>query len=445
MKISILGSGYVGLVTGTCFADAGLEVTCVDIDPGKVEKLKQGICTIYEPGLQELIARNLRLRRLHFTTDAAAALAAADLIFLAVPTPSVENPGAARPVAPDLSYVLAAAETCGRHLKRDAVIVTKSTVPVGTHRQVRDAAAKHALVPFHVASNPEFLKEGSAINDFTRPERIVIGVDHPHAQALLTRLYDPFVRSGAPILVMDPTSAEMTKYACNAFLAMKISFINEMAQLCEKTGCNIDSVRRGLIADSRIGKQFLYPGVGYGGSCFPKDVRALAHLAREMNLPADLLAAVDQVNEYQKTALFEKITARFGADLTGRTLAVWGLAFKPNTDDVRDAPSIATIQKLVAAGARVQAFDPEARETARAKLPPAVAIVENDFDALQGADALVIFTEWPEFRGPNFERIKGLLKQPVIFDGRNLFGLEQMTAAGFEYFSVGRAAVKPAG
>ena len=440
MNIAIIGTGYVGLVSGTCFAEMGNEVICVDIDVEKVRMLREGTLPIYEPDLDVYLHRNLREQRLHFTTDLAEAVAASEIIFLALPTP----PGADGQA--DLSYVLGVAAEIGALLRSTPragykILVNKSTVPVGTADKVRTLLEEQGLKTgrdFDVVSNPEFLREGAAVDDFMKPERVVIGTSSERASQRMRQLYEPFVRQGNPIYVMDERSAEVTKYAANAFLATKISFMNEMANLCERVGANVDDVRIGIGSDSRVGKHFLYAGIGFGGSCFPKDVKALAHTANAYDYHFQILSAVLDVNERQRVVLVERIRAYFGDSLAGRHVAVWGLAFKPNTDDVREAPAHRVIEGLLDEGVTVSAFDPEAMQTTRAVLGQRITYAESAYQALEGADALVICTEWPEFRRPNFKKIKGLLKQPLIFDGRNLYNVERMAEAGFDYHSIGR-------
>ena len=440
MNIAIIGTGYVGLVSGTCFAEMGNDVICVDIDVEKVQMLRAGTLPIYEPDLDVYLHRNLREKRLHFTTDLAEAVAASEIIFLALPTPPGEDGQA------DLSYVLNVAGEIGALLRGAPeptykILVNKSTVPVGTADKVRTLIEEQGLKAgrdFDVVSNPEFLREGAAVGDFMKPERIVIGTSSERASQQMRRLYEPFVRQGNPIYVMDERSAEVTKYAANAFLATKISFMNEMANLCERVGANVDDVRIGIGSDSRIGKHFLYAGIGFGGSCFPKDVTALAHTASTHDYHFQILSAVLDVNDRQRVVLVERLRAYFGDSLAGRHVAVWGLAFKPNTDDVREAPAHLVIRGLLDEGVTVAAFDPEAKQTTEAVLGQRITYAENAYQALDGADALVICTEWPEFRRPNFKRIKALLKQPLIFDGRNLYNVERMAEAGFDYYSIGR-------
>ncbi|MEX2401286.1 MAG: UDP-glucose/GDP-mannose dehydrogenase family protein [Rhodothermales bacterium] len=451
MKLAVIGTGYVGLVTGTCFAEMGNDVVCVDIDENKVDKLRAGEITIFEPGLEIFFERNRREKRLSFTTSLQEAVDASDVIFLALPTPPSEDGSA------DLSYVLGVAGELGELLRDDPergykIVVNKSTVPVGTADRTREAieaAGLTAGVDFDVVSNPEFLREGVAVDDFMKPERVVIGTSSDRAAETMTLLYEPFVRQGNPIMVMDERSAEMTKYAANAFLATKISFMNEIANLSEKVGANVDKIRAGIGSDSRIGKQFLYAGIGFGGSCFPKDVQALARTAGEYEYDFQILDSVLKVNDVQRALLAARVQEYFGgsggASLEGRTIAVWGLAFKPNTDDVREAPSHIIIRKLLDAGARVKAFDPEAVETTRAVLGDEPTYATDRYEALEGADALVICTEWHEFRRPDFEKMKEIMKRPVIFDGRNVYEPKRMAELGFDYFSIGRPRVQAAG
>lgn len=432
MRVSVIGSGYVGLVAGTCFADSGNDVVCVDIDQRKVEALKAGRIPIYEPGLEELVTKNAKEDRLTFTTDLAAAVSASQVVFIAVGTPEGETGDA------DLQYVIAAAKSIGKALTGYTVIVDKSTVPVGTADLVREAVAGETKHPFDIVSNPEFLKEGAALDDFLKPDRVVIGVDSERARKIMGELYAPFVRTENPILFMDTRSAELTKYAANAMLATRISFMNDIAALCEKVGADVDHVRKGMGADKRIGYPFLFPGVGYGGSCFPKDVKALVATARDNGIEFDLLRAVERTNERQKKLLVHKAVKHFGADLSGKTFAVWGLAFKPKTDDMREAPSVEIIEGLLGKGAAVRVFDPVAHETAKRVLNNRVTFVERPYDALEAADALFVVTEWNEFRHPDFERMKKLLKQPVIFDGRNVYAPERLKELGFTSYGIGR-------
>ncbi|MEM8556513.1 MAG: UDP-glucose/GDP-mannose dehydrogenase family protein [Bacteroidota bacterium] len=450
MRVSVIGTGYVGLVSGTCFSEMGNDVVCVDIDEAKVAKLTGGELTIFEPGLELYFERNLREDRLHFTTELAPAVEHADIIFLALPTPPGEDGSA------DLRYVLGVAHDIGELLAANPnwgykVIVDKSTVPVGTADLVTAAISEAGVAEgerFDVVSNPEFLREGVAVDDFMKPERVVIGTSSEKAADLMTQLYEPFVRSGNPIIVMDEKSAEMTKYAANALLATKITFMNEIANVCDRVGADVDKVRRGIGTDSRIGPKFLYAGIGFGGSCFPKDVQALVRTAEQNDYPFEILQAVLNVNEEQRTILMPRIEAELG-DLSGKKIAMWGLAFKPNTDDVREASSHAMIRALTAAGADVVAYDPEAIETTRPLLGEgalnngSIHYTTDSYGALIGADALVICTEWPEFRRPDFERVKTLLKEPILFDGRNLYDHDRMADAGFRYFSIGRPYVAP--
>ncbi|HUY18410.1 MAG TPA: UDP-glucose/GDP-mannose dehydrogenase family protein [Candidatus Binataceae bacterium] len=435
MNIAVVGTGYVGLVSGTCFAESGNEVTCVDIDANRIAQLKAGKIPIYEPGLEELVRRNVNEGRLHFTTDLAGAVRQSLVSFIAVGTP-MSATGAA-----DLSGVMAATESVLKAADGYHVIAVKSTVPVGTNDKLMALAARLAIDRVEICSCPEFLKEGSAIEDFMRPDRVIIGSISERSTAVLRELHGSFVRTDNPILVMHPRSAELTKYACNAMLALRISFINDMANLCEAVGAEINEVRRGLGSDHRIGSQFLFPGVGYGGSCFPKDVQALVHSAAEQRLDFSLLRAAEEVNDRQKHLLATRVKQHFGDDLSGRSFAVWGLAFKPRTDDMREAPSIVVIEELLKAGARVQVHDPEALENARKLFGERVSYHRINYEALKGADALLILTEWNEFRHPNFQRIRTELKQAVIFDGRNLYDPALMKALEFRYFSIGRPAV----
>ena len=443
MKLTMVGTGYVGLVTGVCFAETGNEVTCLDTDARKIAMLEAGKSPIYEPGLDDLVVRNRRAGRLHFSTDKETAYDDADAIFICVGTPSDEDGSA------DLKYVLKVAEDIAAALDRlgpghaPKTIVVKSTVPVGTSHKVRDLIRSRTKVPFHIADNPEFLKEGDAINDFMKPDRVVCGVEDEGAAAMMRDLYEPFVRQGHPILIMDVRSAEMVKYASNAMLACKISFVNEIATLCEHYGANITAVREGMCADRRIGNQFLYPGLGYGGSCFPKDTLAVASMGREVGFPCRLNEAVHEVNQRQRLLFWEKIEQEFGGDLAGKTLAFWGVAFKPRTDDIREAPSLTLMRKALAAGASVRAFDPVALENLAGELPEATR-VEDMYEVLDGADALVICTEWNEFRTPYFPEISRRLAAQVIFDGRNLYRRQLMEDHGFVYLSVGRPTVRPA-
>jgi len=439
MRVTIFGSGYVGLVTGACLADAGNHVVCVDVDQGKIDRLNKGEVPIHEPGLDELIQRNHKAGRIEFTTDAAKGVAHGLFQLIAVGTPPDEDGSA------DLKYVLTVARTIGEHLNEYAVVMDKSTVPVGTGEKVKAEVSaaltrRGVAVEFDVVSNPEFLKEGAAIEDFMRPDRVVVGTDNPRTMELLRTLYEPFTRNRERFVVMDVRSAELTKYAANAMLATKISFMNELANIAERVGADIEKVRMGIGSDPRIGYHFIYPGAGYGGSCFPKDVQALQRSARGVGYEPHLLTAVEAVNQEQKSFLTTKIRKHFGGDLKGRTFALWGLAFKPNTDDMREAPAITVVGELLAAGAKVRAFDPVAMAEARRVFgeKPGLALVADAPAALEGADALVIVTEWREFRSPDFDRLKAQLKQPVIFDGRNLYNPELMARFGFQYYGVGR-------
>lgn len=437
MRIAVVGTGYVGLVTGTCFAETGNHVTCIDIDSGKVERLQNGQVTIYEPGLEKLFLRNLKEGRLHFTTDLATGIQDAVIIFLALPTPPGEDGSA------DLKYVLGVADDLGKIIGDYKVIVDKSTVPVGTADKVQKAIAKNARTEFDVVSNPEFLREGVAVDDFMKPDRVVIGTNSERARKIMGDLYAPFVRQGNPVIFMDERSAELTKYAANSFLATKISFMNEIARLCEKLDADVDMVRRGIGSDDRIGKRFLFPGIGYGGSCFPKDVQALVRSSHEINYDFEILNAVMKVNEDQKLHLLPGIRNYFNNDLKGKKLALWGLAFKPNTDDIREAPALYMIEALRDEGATVTAFDPEAMKNVKALIGDRIHYAEGQYEALTDADALIIATEWNEFRTPDFELMSSRLKNKVIFDGRNLFDLNAMKELGFYYQSVGREIIKP--
>jgi UDPglucose 6-dehydrogenase len=433
MKIAVVGTGYVGLVLGACLAENGNDVTCVDKDASKVATLLAGKMPIYEPGLEEVVRRNGAEDRLHFTTDLPGAVRASGIVFIAVGTPQSEDGSA------DLQHVLAVARDVGRAMNKYTVVVDKSTVPVGTATKVRAAIARETTQPFSVVSNPEFLKQGAAIEDFMKPDRVVIGVENGDQRAADTmrELYGPFTRTGAPIMLMDTASAELCKYAANSMLATKISFMNEIANVCELVGADVDQVRKAIGADRRIGTSFLFPGVGYGGSCFPKDTEALLKSANDQGYDFQILRAVEAVNHKQKSRLFEKIASHFPG-LQGRTIAVWGLAFKPRTDDMREAPAITVIEALLEAGATVRAYDPEAAPTARRIFGDRIALCDKSYDALSGADALAIITEWNEFREPDFEKMRHLLKAPVVFDGRNIYAPEQMRALGFTYFSIGR-------
>lgn len=432
MKIAVVGTGYVGLVTGTCFAETGNKVTCIDIDQKKVEKLSAGAITIYEPGLEKIFLRNLKENRLHFTTNLAEGVKDAAIIFLALPTPPGEDGSA------DLRYVLGVADDLGKIITDYKVIVDKSTVPVGTAEKVRVAIAKNCKTEFDVVSNPEFLREGVAVDDFMKPDRVVVGTHSEKARKVMNDLYAPFVRQGNPVIFMDEKSAELTKYAANSFLATKISFMNEIAQLCERLGADVDMVRRGIGSDDRIGKRFLFPGIGYGGSCFPKDVQALIKSADEVNYDFKILTAVEEVNEAQKMHLIPKVKSFFNGTLKGRHFALWGLAFKPNTDDIREAPALYIIDALIKEGATVTAYDPEAMVNVKKLLGSKVNYAEDQYSTLAGADALIIATEWSEFRTPDFEIIEAKLKNKVIFDGRNLFEVKHMKELGYHYESIGR-------
>jgi UDPglucose 6-dehydrogenase len=436
MKIAVVGTGYVGLVTGTCFAETGNHVTCVDINEAKIEQMKAGIVPIYEPGLEDLFHRNTAEGRLNFTTSLVDGIAGAKVIFLALPTPPGEDGSA------DLKYILKVANDLGPLLAEYTVIIDKSTVPVGTSELVHAAIAKNAKVDFDVVSNPEFLREGVAVEDFMKPDRVVIGTQSDRAKDLMTKLYAPLVRQGNPVIFMDERSAEMTKYAANAFLATKITFMNEIANLCEKVGANVDDIRRGIGTDSRIGKRFLFAGIGYGGSCFPKDVQALAKTSGDNDYPFHILDAVMRVNESQKTKLMPLIENHFNNDLAGKTIGIWGLAFKPYTDDIREAPALYNIEALLALGCKVRVYDPEAMNNVKEVIGDVVEYSKSPYDAIEGADALLIVTEWPQFRTPDFEKMDTLLKNKVIFDGRNLYELPQMQELGYTYYSVGRQAVK---
>lgn len=434
MHIAVIGCGYVGLVTGACLADSGNHVVAVDIDEERLRRLAAGRSPIFEPGLEELLRANLAAGRLRFTSDLPAAVGAARVVFIAVGTPARDDG------SPDVSAIEAVAAAVGAALRGPAVIVLKSTAPVGSCRRLEDLVAARTRHPFHVVSNPEFLKEGSAVDDFLRPDRVVIGASDAEAGEIVAELYRPFVRNNKPILLMSREAAEMTKYAANAYLATRISFINEMAELCERFGADIDEVRRGIGADARIGHHFLYPGLGYGGSCFPKDVQALAHAGREAGADCGLLDAVHRRNVAQREQMLARIRARLGGELRGRRLAVWGLAFKPKTDDVRDAPAIALIQALLKDGAAVAAHDPRALGTARAVLGERVSYCDDAYAALDGADALLVCTEWMEYRSPDFERMRAAMRQPLIFDGRNIYDPARVASYNFEYHSVGRPA-----
>lgn len=435
MKISVIGTGYVGLVTGTCLSDLGNHVTCIDIDENKIKSLNSGKIPIYEPGLDFLFDRNMKHQRLKFTMDLAAGIKDAMVIFLALPTPPGEDGSA------DLQYVLKVAEDIGPMLEEYTVIVTKSTVPVGTADLVRERISQNANVDFDVVSNPEFLREGVAVEDFMKPDRVVIGTSSLKARSIMDALYAPLVRQGNPIIFMDEKSSEITKYTANAFLATKISFMNEVANLCEKLAANVDDVRKGVGFDSRIGKRFLFAGIGYGGSCFPKDVQALAKSAEKVNYEFKIVNAVMDVNKKQKTRLVEKMRDHFGGEMEGKTIAIWGLAFKPNTDDIREAPALYIIDELIKSGVKVKAYDPEAMENIRNIIGDRIELAEDEYQVLDGADALIIATEWPVFRQPNFDLMVEKLNNKLIFDGRNLYPLEEMKERGFTYYSIGRTEI----
>ncbi|NNE30492.1 MAG: UDP-glucose/GDP-mannose dehydrogenase family protein [Saprospiraceae bacterium] len=436
MNITVVGTGYVGLVTGTCFAETGNKVVCVDIDERKVEAMKAGKIPIFEPGLDLLFERNTNQGRLSFTTDLEGAIKDAEIIFLALPTPPGEDGSA------DLSYVLGVAKQLSNLITDYKVIVDKSTVPVGTAERVHAVLAKNLSEDlFDVVSNPEFLREGVAVDDFLKPDRVVVGTNSEKARKQMRKLYEPFVRQGNPIIFMDERSAEMTKYAANSYLATRISFMNEIANLCERVGADVDMVRKGMGSDNRIGKRFLFPGVGYGGSCFPKDVQALAKTAGQFDYDFKILNSVMEVNTIQKFILAEKIKSYFDYDLTGKTIAIWGLAFKPNTDDIREAPALYIMEELLQAGAKIKAFDPEAMDNIRREFGDRIELVSNQYDALEGADALAIITEWSVFRAPDFDRIKSAVKTKALFDGRNLYSLEDMRQRGLYYESIGRTTV----
>ncbi|MDR2906929.1 MAG: UDP-glucose/GDP-mannose dehydrogenase family protein [Bacteroidales bacterium] len=441
MKIVIVGTGYVGLVTGVCFADVGIDVTCVDIDKTKIDNLKKGISPIYEQGLDELLTKNIQRRTIHFSTDLSESLNDADVVFSAVGTPPDEDGSA------DLKYVLDVAKTVGKHANKYVLIVTKSTVPVGTAAKVRGAIqseldARNVKIEFDVASNPEFLKEGSAVKDFMYPERIVVGVESERAEEVMKRLYKPFTLNGHPVIFMDVPSAEMTKYASNAMLAARISFMNDVANLCELVGADVNQVRRGVGSDSRIGSKFLYPGIGYGGSCFPKDVKALVKTAEQNGYTMRVLQSVEEVNEAQKSVLFNKFLKYFNGNIAGKTIAMWGLAFKPGTDDMREAPALVLIDLLTKAGCKVKAFDPVAIEECKRRIGDKIEYTENHYDTLIDADVLFLVTEWTEFRFPDWAKVKNALKTPVIFDGRNIYDKNEMQKEGFDYIGIGFECVK---
>ncbi|MES2396616.1 MAG: UDP-glucose/GDP-mannose dehydrogenase family protein [Bacteroidota bacterium] len=436
MNIAVVGTGYVGLVTGTCLAETGNHVICVDINADKIQKMQSGVVPIYEPHLDLLFERNIKQGRLTFTTNLAEAIEKAKIIFLALPTPPGEDGSA------DLSYILGVASDLGKLIKEYKVIVDKSTVPVGTADKVRAAIAKHAQCEFDVVSNPEFLREGYAVDDFLKPDRVVIGTSSEKARKKMEELYKPYVRQGNPIIFMNEKSAELTKYAANAFLATKITFMNEIANLCEKVGADVDAVRIGIGSDERIGKRFLFPGIGYGGSCFPKDVQALAKSAKDVNYDFKILDAVMDINSKQKTIIVPKIKSYFNNNLEGKKIALWGLAFKPDTDDIREAPALYIIEELLKEGATISAYDPEAMHNVRTLIGDRITYAMDEYDALRDADILLIATEWSLFRTPDFEKVTSLLKNKVIFDGRNLYGIDQMKELGYYYCSIGRETVK---
>jgi UDPglucose 6-dehydrogenase len=436
MKITVVGTGYVGLVSGTCFSEVGINVTCVDRDKNKIDSLNNDIVTIYEPGLDSLVKRNREKGRLHFTTNLPATLEGCEVLFIAVGTPPDEDGSA------DLSHVLDVALEVGQNINDYILIATKSTVPVGTSLKVRKAVQeeldkREMNIPFDVASNPEFLKEGAAVNDFLKPDRIIVGTDSERAEKVMQQLYKPFTLNGHPIIFMDIISAEMTKYTANAMLATKISFINDIANLCEIVGANVNMVRKGIGSDTRIGNKFIYPGTGYGGSCFPKDVKALIKTASEYDYDLKVLKAVEEVNENQKSVLFRKIVDYYKGEIAGKKIAIWGLSFKPLTDDMREAPSVVIIEKLLEAGAKITAYDPAAMKEAKHKLGNRITFARDQYDAIRGADCLVIPTEWPEFRIPDFDEIKKMMKKTVIFDGRNIFDVDEMKNRGIDYFCIG--------
>ena len=432
MKVAVIGTGYVGLVLGACLADTGNDVVCADLDAAKIEGLQRNVLPIFEPGLDVIVERNQRSERLTFTTDVAAAVRRAQFVFIAVGTPADEDGSA------DLSYVLAAVETVAKSAEHEVVVVTKSTVPVGTAELIRGVLQEHAKVPFHVCSNPEFLKEGAAVDDFTHPDRVIVGTDSQRARELMEELYEPYVRSGKPLIFMDLASAELTKYAANAMLATRISFMNEIARMCEKAGANVDLVRLGIGSDPRIGPSFLLPGPGYGGSCFPKDVQALLRTAVDYNVSLQVLDAVHDANEHQKDRAAEKLRALVGGSLAGKRIAVWGLAFKAQTDDMRESPSLSLIDAIRKDGGTVVAHDPESRREAARRLGDTVALVANAYVACEGADALVLMTDWNEYRSPDWSRVRAALRSPVVVDMRNLWSPTRMRALGFSYDSVGR-------
>jgi len=436
MKIVVIGTGYVGLVTGTCFAEVGIDVICVDIDANKIKNLKKGILPIYEPGLEELVTKNVAKGRLHFSTSLEESIPGADVAFIAVGTPPGEDGSA------DLKYVIAVATEIGQYMNSYGVIVTKSTVPVGTATKVDEAIEmalkkREIVIEYDVASNPEFLKEGAAIDDFLKPDRIVVGVSSSKAEEVLRKLYKPFLLNGHPIIFMDVPSAEMTKYAANSMLATKISFMNDIANLCEIVNADVNMVRKGIGSDSRIGNKFIYPGIGYGGSCFPKDIKALIKTAAQNGYRMQLLEAVEAVNEQQKSVLFDKIMNRFQGNISGKIFAMWGLSFKPNTDDMREAPSLVLIDKIIKAGGSIQAFDPVAMNETKHMIGEIIKYCDTEYEALEGADALLIVTEWTDFRSPDFTRIKKSLVNPIVFDGRNIYDRKELNELGFEYYGIG--------
>lgn len=436
MKIVVIGTGYVGLVTGTCFAEVGIDVICVDIDSTKIENLKKGILPIYEPGLEALVTKNVTKGRLHFSTSLKDSIPGADVAFIAVGTPPGEDGSA------DLKYVIGVAQEIGQHMTSYGVIVTKSTVPVGTAEKVNEAiqqelSKRQLNVDYDVASNPEFLKEGAAIDDFLKPDRIVVGVSSAKAEEVMRKLYKPFLLNGHPIIFMDVPSAEMTKYAANSMLATKISFMNDIANLCEIVGADVNMVRKGIGSDARIGNKFIYPGIGYGGSCFPKDVKALIKTAASNGYKMQILEAVEEVNEQQKSVLFNKIMNRFQGNISGKIFAMWGLSFKPNTDDMREAPSLVIIDKIINAGGKVQAYDPIAMDETKHMIGNRIIYCNSEYDTLINADALLIVTEWSDFRSPNFEKIKKTMLNPIIFDGRNIYDTKELNALGFEHYGIG--------
>ena len=436
MKVAVVGTGYVGLVTGTCFADVGIDVVCIDIDETKINNLKKGILPIYEPGLDEMVERNVQKGRLHFTTDIKSCVNDCDVVFIAVGTPPDEDGSA------DLKYVIGVASDIGKNMNRHLVVVTKSTVPVGTAEKVRTALQnelkeRNSNIEFDVASNPEFLKEGAAIDDFMKPDRIVVGVETKRAEEIMHKLYKPFVLNGHPVIFMDIPSAEMTKYAANSMLATKISFMNDIANLCEIMGADVNMVRKGIGSDTRIGTKFIYPGIGYGGSCFPKDVKALIKTADENGYQLRVLKAVEDVNDDQKSVLFNKLKKYFAGNIAGKTVAMWGLSFKPQTDDMREAPALVLIDKLLAEGCKVKAYDPVAMEETHRRIGDKIEYVKNQYEAIDGADCLMLITEWTEFRFPDFDLVKKQLKTPVVFDGRNIYDKEELKKMGFDYFCIG--------